>query len=396
MSLKRLILGRCLSVSKSALFIPLLLIGAGVFPSYANTVTERISQIRGVHGQIPSPPQQTRIDVTTPADLYRAVDQANRSGNCKIVLADGIYQLTNTLFIRGDNISLVSASADYHKVTLRGLGMRRTPQTNNLIRVSGKYFTFSGITAEQAPNHIIQIAGEANADYATIENALLQDSFEQILKVSYRRETGVSADQGKITNTTFAYSAGIGPQYYIGGIDLHGGQEWIIANNQFYGIASPQDRVAEHAIHIWNQSQNNLVQNNVIINSDRGIGFGMTHRENHGGVIAQNTLFHFADHPNADVGIIAEMSPGTQIVNNVIILNQDYSNGIEYRYPNTQGVLISGNRLNKAIRARNDAKANVSNNIRQLSITRTELEHAIIRFPKVYQERILQQWYNRQ
>jgi hypothetical protein len=50
-------------------------------------------------------------------------------------------------------------------VVISGCGMRKTKRVHNLIRVSAKHFTLDGITLQQAGNHLIQIAGEQNADF---------------------------------------------------------------------------------------------------------------------------------------------------------------------------------------------------------------------------------------
>jgi hypothetical protein len=212
---------------------------------------------------------------------------------------------------------------------------------------------------------LIQIAGEQDADFPTLRNCVLQDGFEQLLKVSYNRNTKVSSDNGLIDNCEFVYTAGIGPQYYIGGIDVHGGHNWVVRRSLFRGIASPGTRVAEHAIHFWNNTKDTLVEDNIIINCDRGIGFGMTNRPNLGGVIQNNLILHTSNkHPNADVGIILEESPHTKILNNNIYLEHSYNNAIEYRFPSTVNVEIRGNLTNKAIRKRDGASAKLTKNKR--------------------------------
>lgn len=131
------------------------------------------------------------ISVTTTLELYSALKQANEFGNTRIMLTDGIYKVQKTLNIRSDNVTLMSKSGNRNKVVISGQGMRKTKAVDNLIRVSGKHFTLDGITLQQAGNHLIQIAGEQNADFPTLKNCVLRDGFKQLLKVSYNHNTKV-------------------------------------------------------------------------------------------------------------------------------------------------------------------------------------------------------------
>lgn len=305
------------------------------------------------------------ITVQNIQQLHAALRHANKHHNTHIKLAEGVYKTEQSLIIRGNGITLSSVSGNRNQVIITGLGMRQTRDVNNLIRVSGNHFTLDGITLQNAGNHLIQIAGEQNADYPILRNCVLKDGYEQLFKVSYNRKTQVSSDYGLIENCVFSYSAGIGPQYYIGGIDVHGGHNWIVRNNVFKGIASPESKIAEHAIHFWNNTKDTLIEDNIIINCDRGIGFGMTNRPSFGGIIRNNIIVHNASHhPNADVGIVLEESPYTQVLNNKIYLSHSYPNSIEYRFSSTINVLIQGNLTNRPIRKRDGAQAKIIGNQR--------------------------------
>lgn len=114
--------------------------------------------------------------------------------------------------------------------------------------------------------------------------------------------------------------------------------------------------MAEHAIHIWSGSENNLVEGNTIIDCDRGIGFGMGNRVNYGGVIRNNTITHANNgHPNADVGIVLESSPDTEVYGNTILMEHAYPNAIEYRFKATRNVKIYDNVVNRRIVAKDGA-----------------------------------------
>lgn len=322
------------------------------------------------------------IIVSNSQDVYNALNTAKKNGGyTKILFNDGIYHLAKTLVINSPNITLASLSGKPNTVVLQGNGMKKTKHIDNLIYVSAKHFNLNGITLQQAGNHLIQISGADDADYANIQNCVLRDAYEQLLKVS--SDPILSADYAIIENCLFEYSAGIGPQWYVGGIDAHGAKNWLVKNNVFKNIASPNTHISEHAIHFWNRSANNTIENNIIIDCDRGIGFGMLKRANIGGIIKGNTIYHSANKdPYADVGIIIENSPFTVIENNRIFLEHNYSSAIEYRFSGSKDVVISSNISNKKIRARNNAKALVENNIvskERLDVIGTELNNKIMR-----------------
>jgi hypothetical protein len=115
------------------------------------------------------------------------------------------------------------------------------------------------------------------------------------------------------------------------------------------------------------------------------VWFGLTSRPNIGGVIQNNLILHSANkHPNADAGIILEESPHTKVLNNKIYFAHSYNNAIEYRYASTVKVVIRGNLTNKAIRKREGASAELTNNKRSKNladfVTPQQLTHLSVTF----------------
>ncbi len=194
---------------------------------------------------------------------------------------------------------------------------------------------------------------------------MFRDAYEQMLKVSIDPSNySITGDNGLVEDSLFEYPAGIGPQYYIGGIDAHGAKNWIVRRNTFRSIVSPSQTVAEFAIHFWNQSGNPLVEQNVIVDCDRAIGFGLDGRGNTAGIIRNNMIYHSANVGQfADVAIYLEQSPNTQIYNNSIFMENSYPRSIEYRFAETSGVLIVNNLANKPIGARDGATATTGSNL---------------------------------
>lgn len=361
----------------------LICISIGIFNPIDTFATDTASEINPANfttalnpfsNSVYQPPADLKhIYINTISELKNEIIFANKSdGHVILELNDGIYQLDRTLDIQADHIVIKSKSGHPENVIIQG-GNFKNAGVPVLIKVFSNYFSIDGITLQNAKAHLIQIAGEENADYPVIRNCILQDSYQQLVKISYDKKSrpGLSADFGLIENSIFQYTDGIGPNYYIGGIDLHAGNSWVIRNNIFKDIASPGHSISEHAIHAWTNSYNTIVENNVIEDCDRAIGFGLSNRNEHpsivyqhrGGIIRHNLITHSRNNDHfADVGIILEDSADTVIEGNRIWLEHDYPNAIEYRFPTTHNVIIKNNITNKSIVGRNGGKASLTNN----------------------------------
>jgi hypothetical protein len=311
------------------------------------------------------------VTVGTVSELQNAVATANSvGGSTTILVQDGTYTLSDTLYVDVPNVTIAGQSGDRTKVVIQGDAMSSSANVGNVIRVAASNFQLRDVTLQKSRWHLIQIAGESNADSPIIKNCILRDAYEQILKVSQDSAIpNVTSDNGLVENCLFEYTAGVGPQYYIGGIDAHGAGNWIVRNNIFRSIISPSDFVAEYAIHFWDHpASNNIVEKNLIVNCDRGIGFGLHGRGNTGGIIRNNMIYHAANTGAfADVAIALADSPHTQVYNNTVFMEHDFPWAIEYRFPSTTEVLIANNLTNLPILSRDDAAATVTNNVTSAS-----------------------------
>lgn len=310
---------------------------------------------------------QTTVNVTTESQLQSALATANSDGgNTIILLADGTYTLTSTLNVTASHVTIAGASGDRTKVIVQGDAMSSTAKIGNVIRVTGSNFTLHDVTLQRSGWHAIQIVGEAGAQAPVIRDCILQDTYEQLLKVSDDpvNAPGVTSNNGVVENCIFQYTAGIGPQYYIGGIDAHLAKNWDVKGNTFRSIISPSGSVAEFAVHFWDGSADNTVERNLIINCDRGIGFGLDSSTNTGGIIRNNMIYHAANQGQfADVSIALTDSPGTQVYNNTVYIEDGFGWSMEYRYTPTSGVLFENNLTNAQILARDGGTGTVTNNV---------------------------------
>jgi len=299
--------------------------------------------------------EETVYKVKTSSELINAVNESNENlGNVTIVLAKGTYEIRSLLHIYQDNITIISESDNYEDVTIKGSGMYGN--VSHIFLVSASDFTVEGISLGEVKNHVIQVQGEKGASNVTVKNCRLFNSYEQLLKVSGKGEIGLSSTNGLVENCLFEYTKGVGPQYYIGGIDAHYSKGWIVRGNTFKNIISPETALAEHAIHFWSESEDTLVENNIIVECDRGIGFGLGSSTHKGGIIRGNSVY-----TTRDVGIGLENALNVQVYNNYLY-TLDYANSIEYRFAGTVAN-IHDNITTGTITKRDGGEGTLANNL---------------------------------
>ncbi|WP_235296163.1 right-handed parallel beta-helix repeat-containing protein [Portibacter marinus] len=297
------------------------------------------------------------ITVGSPAEFRNAITHANSTGgDLTILVENGTYQIASPSwypYITASNVVIRSLSGIRDSVILTGTGMRAISDTENVIFAVGDSIVIADLTIRDCGNHGIAVSGDA----LLVHNIRIQNTYEQMLK-------GVSSDGGsdgsKVQCSLFEYTAGVGPNWYIGGIDVHDGDDWMVRDNIFRSIASPADRLAEHAIHFWNHSSNVIAERNWIINCDRGIGYGLGTSPASGGIIRNNMIYNDGTGLFVDVGIGLESCPDTKIYNNSIF--SSYTNAIEYRFESTTNVDIRNNLTNGLIRSRNGGTATLGSN----------------------------------
>jgi hypothetical protein len=299
------------------------------------------------------------VTVRTADELRNAIRLANDGGGqVTILIENGVYRIASTTsfpYITANDVVIRSASGKRDSVILEGGGMRDTaPDTENGMLIAGDRVTVADITIRNVGNHAIQLSGHD----VLVHNVRIQNTFEQMIKGATARN---SIERGVVQCCLLEYTAGIGPQYYIGGLDIHKGRDWTVRDNVLRGIRSPSASVAEHAVHFWNSSENNTVERNIIINCDRGIGFGLGNSSNTGGMIRNNMIYNDGSGAFTDVGIGLESSPGTRVYNNTVATS--YRNAIEYRFSSTRDVEIINNLCNRAIASRDGGSAMVLSNI---------------------------------
>jgi hypothetical protein len=166
---------------------------------------------------------------------------------------------------------------------------------------------------------------------------------------------------------------------YTGGIDTHGARGWIVRDNRFDGIYCASEGLAEHAVHFWVGSRDTVVENNLIVDCARGIGFGLTQSGasrsypdnpypgvsfvgHYDGILRNNVIA--ASIRYFDTGIELAQARGARVYHNTVFAAPSASgffSPIDYRFANTV-VDARNNLVSRAVTRRDGAMGTVSNN----------------------------------
>lgn len=298
----------------------------------------------------------SEVVVSTPAELKRAVHNANP--NTTIILNPGVYRLTATVSVTTDNLTIRGRDTRCDKVVLIGNGMdeRNHNGVTSGFWINARNTTIANLTIGEIYNHPIQING--NAEAPRIYNVRMVNAGQQFVK-SNPKPSGEGVDFGIVEYSVMEYTdgppktdhdgAGTG---YTNGIDVHGGRGWQIRRNRFLNFHTPDgsDHEWNAAVLMWQGARDTLTENNLFINVDRAIAYGLGDRggDHAGGIIRNNLiimspgLFSVARQWEADAQILVWDSPGTKVLHNSIVTNGNSPFSIESRFNNT-GVVFRNN-----------------------------------------------------
>jgi hypothetical protein len=328
------------------------------------------------------PPAGNVIDVApSQAGSLQSILDAARPGDT-VQLLDGVYSLPETLALRRPGVTMRSRSGNREAVVLDGRYTAR-----NLLLVQRSDVTIADLTLMRSYWHLVHVAPEGGSSSGTVlHNLRAIDGGEQFIKINPVGDQ--YADNGVIRCSSLEMTdegrAQVRNNCYTGGIDLHQGRGWHIYANVFSGFWCTRG-LSQHAIHAWTGSRDTLVDRNVIINSARGIGFGLggatagrTYDDETcrgpasfghcGGAITNNFVVAtdpglFSSEAGFDVGIGLEQSWLTSVLHNTVVSTAaPRSSSIEWRFTNSIAT-IANNLVSHNLEQRDGGHAILGGNL---------------------------------
>ena len=339
------------------------------------------------------PPAGATIEVTAAqASSLRAIVAGAASGTT-ILLHDGVYPMdagdaVSRLVFATPGVTLRSFSGNRNAVVLDG-----NYQTNELISIYASDVVIADLTLREAFDHPVHVSGNTNPITGTLlHNLRIVDPGQQAIKINPIGEAW--ADDGTIKCSSLELSdAGrpfIRDNCYTGGIDAHAAWGWQVRRNRISGFWCPVG-LAEHAIHFWKASRDTVVEENVIVDCARGVGFGLLETSGDrdypddpypgvgylghiDGIIRNNFIAAtdadlFASQFGLDAGIALEQARDTRVVHNTVASTDAPFSSIEWRFANTL-VEIVNNLVTHNLRARDgNPQANLAGNLTAAPLT---------------------------
>lgn len=304
-----------------------------------------------------------------------------------VLLHDGFYDMSNggssRLKFWDNGVTLRSYSGDRDRVILDGDYV-----TGELISIYASNVTIADLTLRRAYYHPIHISGPDNNPISgvKIHNVRIVDPGEQAIKINPIDDGWV--DDGIIECSSIELTdAGrnqVRNNCYTGGIDAHAARGWTVRRNYIEGFWCANG-LSEHGIHFWRASRDTVVEQNVIVDCARGVGFGLSSEggtrtypddpypgvsiKGHiDGVIRNNFISAtesalFASQFGFDTGIGLEQATGARVLHNSVASSQDpASSSIEWRFTSTFAE-VANNLTTYRLLPRNGAQATLQGNL---------------------------------
>ena len=319
------------------------------------------------------------VNVSTEPQLQTAM--GNLQNGDTILLANGTYNLTSTLYINGRQNITIRGTNGSTNVVLVGKGMDNASYGNVPLGIwsNGTNTTIAHLTIRDTwDNEIIFNSGAQSPHVYCVR---LLNAGSQFLKSN---PTDVNAGTGVINGVVeycwFEYTgsppgdhgSGVG---YFNGISAHAAQNWIVRGNLFKNLHNPDTAAYlwNPAVLFWRHSVGTITEQNTFLNVDRAVAYGLDNTtpyfDHAAGVIRNNFVcltpgFMSASRKaGSDGSIIAWNSPGTQIDHNTVLLNGNTFYAVEFRFATTTNCTARNNLADAPIHLRDSANATQSGNL---------------------------------
>ena len=332
---------------------------------------------------------RTVLKVSAKDDLVQTV--ASAKPGTTILLKNGLYKLTRPLIFKKSNVWIRSESGKRNEVVLdghTGTGeLERKNCINEIIGVMASDVMIADISICHARDHGIHVSPQQKGNIKNIvmDNIHIYDCGQQLIKVNSNGSKPLLwVDAGVLKNSLIEFidnsiMQDMGDYFYTGGIDVHGGRNWLIQGNTFRNIQR-ENKMMEHAVHMWFKSRGTVIEQNRFINCFRAVGLGMKIKpaglvrvykdgkgnkpyiDHIGGVVQSNFIFNDKG-VHQESGIELMNVSGAKVYHNTIVSRDKPFSSIEYRWPNTR-VRIMNNIVSHNIMQRNGAKAVLEGNIK--------------------------------
>ncbi|MBN1610629.1 MAG: hypothetical protein JW940_28625 [Polyangiaceae bacterium] len=279
---------------------------------------------------LPEPRANEPSRVVSSASALKAAVEGEAAEGETIFIADGTY-LVEPMAVTVPHLTIRSESGHRENVTLDLAYTANDFDNGSIFNVWASGITVAHLTLTHAYNHAVHVTGTDAGD--TTDTVLydlhLLDNREQQVKLNADSSGQYGPRRGRLACSLVELTAdgrdhvadfGGYTSCYTGGIDGHVAFDWVVEDNVFRGIycEGREVDIAEHAVHFWSTSGENLVQSNVIIDCSRGVGLGMGDSTQADTVVRNNLLFASTGFAGFDTGIELEGVSNVTVVHNTM------------------------------------------------------------------------------
>lgn len=308
------------------------------------------------------------------ASDLRNIVAAAASGTT-ILLHDGTYDLgcgdgVCRLVFDVPGVTLRSFSGDREAVILDA-----EYGTNELISIYASETVIADLSLMRAYDHPIHITGQGQPiSDILIHNVHVIDPGQQAIKLN-PDATGLGVTVNSTIQCSYLELTDTGRTHirdncYTGGIDGHATSHLLVRRNRIEGFWC-DDGLSEHGVHLWRASADTIVEENLIFDNARGIGFGLGYGAANGhvgGIIRNNFVgaasLGLAGSPDGfDTGIGLESADGAEVYHNTVVSTfSPASSSIEWRWDLTSAS-VANNLVSHTLLPRNGASATLEGNL---------------------------------